>query len=237
MDVIHHPAFQSLVLPTLLSWLGVWLLLRFAGPRWAPLGGVLALLLALAVLPGFDWPATARAQKLPWIVLAGAVLAALWLWRAPEGPRLARQGLWCAAALLWAGAHAWLGAPLWHAVVATLAGTAALAVLLLPAGGARGVLASAMLVITNLALVALAGTGGSLLLAQLALMTASAGAVPGLWAWWRPSSGLAIPRAALLPLTMATLAVAASLPVVVAGLDASNGTTSPDDAYYSPQWK
>lgn len=236
MDIIHHPAFQSLVLPTVLSWLCVWLLLRFAGPRWAPLGGVLALLLVLAVLPGFDWPATARAQKLPWIVLAGAVLAALWLWRPADGARLARWSLWCAAALLWAGAHAWLGAALWHAVAATLAGAAVLAVLLLPVGGARGVVPSAVLVIAHLALAALAGTGGSLLLAQLALMAASAGAVPGLWAWWRPSSGLNISRAALLPLTLATLVIAASLPVV-AGLDASTGATTPDDIYYTPQWK
>jgi hypothetical protein len=106
MSLLHHPAFQSLVLPFVLAVVGMVLLRALpgrAGLHWWPLGAVFGLLAALAVLPGFDWPATARAQKLPWIVLVGFALAALsmawcwhcWLWApVPRRPDSAtRQGL------------------------------------------------------------------------------------------------------------------------------------------------
>ncbi|MGQ2932065.1 MAG: hypothetical protein ACT6Q3_16460, partial [Sphingopyxis sp.] len=77
-------------------------LLRTTGPNRAALGAALGLLVALAWFPGFDWPATARAQKLPWVALAGTVIAALLLWRAARGlptPRPWWRGIALAAVL------------------------------------------------------------------------------------------------------------------------------------------
>lgn len=235
-ELLHHPAFESLLLPALLSWLGVWLLLRLAGPRWGLLGGVIALLLALAVMPGYVWPATARAVKLPWAVLAAALLAALAHALAWDQTRARRLGLWLAATLLWIAVQVWLGGLIRHTVLGALAGASLLALLLLPANRGHGVVPSAVTVVLLLAVAALAGTGGSLLLAQLALLAASAGAVPGLWAWWRRASGLQIPRVALLPFAIAGLVVAASLSTL-SNPGAAAADPGADDAYYTPQWK
>jgi hypothetical protein len=192
-DALNHPAFQSLVLPLLLCLAGVAGLLRVAGPHRAALGGALGLLLALAVFPGFDWPATARVQKLPWTVLVGALVAAGWLFWRP-----ARQQA---------------------------------------RTGRRGIALAAALTVAALALTAVAGTGGSLLIAQLALMVAVATAVPGLWAWWRPSSGLAVPALALLPQALAWLLLAATLALGAPGPASGNGTGATEDPYYAPRWK
>jgi hypothetical protein len=192
MDLLNHPAFQSLVLPLLLCIGGVAALLRTTGPNRAALGAALGLLVALAWFPGFDWPATARAQKLPWVALAGTVIAALLLWRAARGLPTPR--------------------PWW-----------------------RGIALAAVLTVACLGLAAAAGLGGSLLLAQLALMVAVATAVPGLWSWWRPSSGLWMAPAALLPQLLAALWIAAVLPM--APWNAGAADTATDDLYYTPQWK
>lgn len=192
MDILNHPAFQSLVLPLLLCCAVVAAMHRAAGPCWAAFGGALGLLLALAVFPGFDWPAATRAQKLPWTVLAGTVLAALGLWRTARDSSAARQRV-------------------------------------------RGILLAAVLTVACLGLVAAAGLGGSLLLAQLALMVAIATAVPGLWSWWRPSSGLWVAPAALLPQFVAALLVASALPM--APWNGGPTGTATDELYYTPQWK
>lgn len=191
-DILAHPAFQSAVLPLLLCIAGVAALLRTTGPNRAALGAALGLLVALAYFPGFDWPATARAQQLPWAVLAGCALAAVLVWRAARGLPAAR---------------AW-----W-----------------------RGIALAAVLTLVCLALVAMAAFGGSLLLAQLALMVAVATAVPGLWSWWRPSSGLWVAPAALLPQLLAALCIAWALPM--APWNAGMADTATDDLYYTPQWK
>jgi hypothetical protein len=192
MDILNHPAFQSLVLPLLLCLASVAAVHRVAGPRWAALGAALGLLLALAVFPGFDWPAATRAQKLPWIVLVATVLAALGLWRTARAFPAARQR-------------------------------------------GRGIILAAVLTVACLGLVAAAGLGGSLLLAQLALMVAIATAVPGLWSWWLPSSGLWVAPAALLPQFVAALLVASALPM--APWNGGPADTAADDLYYTPQWK
>jgi len=243
MSFVHHPAFQSLVLPFVLA-VACMALLRAlpgrAGVRWWPLGAVIGLLAALAVLPGFDWPATARSQKLPWIVLAGLALAALSMaWRA-ESSRGGRWATWLGGVLGWAGASVWLeGAraePL-QAGPFVLAGAVVLALLALgtrpasalqrdasvarpepvPAASDDGTTALAALTVAALGLGALAGSGGSMLLAQLALMLGVAAAVPGLWMWLRPASGLVVPAAVLMPLGLAWLAIAQSLPARGAG--------------------
>lgn len=181
-DILNHPAFQSVVLPLLLCVLGAALLHRTAGPRWAVAGVALGLLLALAWFPGFDWPASARAQKLPWAALAGA-----------------------AVALLVPGLRRW-------------------------APGSRRAALPAAFTFIALALAAWAGTSGSLLLAQLALMLVVTGAVATVLAWRGPppSGGLLV---FLLPVALACLTIAWAM----------NGTASPanatDDPYYAPQWK
>jgi len=238
MSFVHHPAFQSLVLPFVLAVVGMALLRALpgrAGVRWWPLGAVLGLLAALAVFPGFDWPATSRAEKVPWIVLAGLALAALSMARRAERSRGGRWATWLGGVLGWAGASVWLeGArtePL-QVVPFVLAGAVVLALLALgvrpvsalqrdasvahpepvPAASEDGTTALAALTVAALGLGALAGSGGSLLLAQLALMLGVAAAVPGLWMWLRPASGLVVPAAVLMPLGLAWLSIAQSLP-------------------------
>ncbi|MDO9438890.1 hypothetical protein [Hydrogenophaga sp.] len=185
--MLNHPAIQSLVLPPLVAWLAIWLLGRWAGPRWAPLGAALGLLAALAVLPGFDWPALSRVQKLPWTVLAGTLVAGVWLWKkpVPNRPRM------------------------------------------------RGVALAAALTVAALGLAAFGGLGGSLLLAQLALMVAATTAVLGLWVWWRPASGLRASLASLLPGFVAGLFIAVSLFSALP----DQPLAGEDGLYYTPQWK
>lgn len=234
MSFIHHPAFQSLGLPLLLTLvLTVSLGMRqtSAGPRWWALGSAIALLLSFLLLPGFDWPASARAQKLPWIVLGGTGLAFVWVLFGATRPN--RWMHWAMGSALWAIACAWLTAnpEQWaHSLLGALAGAAVLAFLLIkrpqagPQGAhertsapldvaAIGIADAAALTVAALGLAALAAGGGSLLLAQLAMMLGVVTAVPGLWAWLRPAAGLAISPAALFPLGLAWLVIAYSLAV------------------------
>lgn len=214
MSFLHHPAFQSLALPLVLTLAATLLLGASAGKRWASLGGAVGLLVAFSAWPGFDWPAMARVQKLPWIVMAGGMLAVL-LARA-ETARHRGWLPWLGGVLVWAAASAWLagGAVQWLPLAAsTLGGAAVLALLLLDTRpwGDQGVAAAAALGVAALGLAALAALGGSLLLAQLAVMLGVAAAMPGLWAWLAPRSGMRITPAALLPLGLAWLAIAQSL--------------------------
>jgi len=186
MSFLQHPAFQSLVLPVLLA-LAAMASLRLAGERWTALGAALGLLLALAVWPGFDWPASARAQTIPWVVLAGLAVSALAM-----------------------GLHA--------------PGTK-------PLGRGSGLLAMALITALAIALAVWAGLGGSLLLAQLALMVASVAGVACLWAW---RSALIVP-AALLPLVLAGLTIAFAQAALAPA--SPGGQADRDDPYYTPKWK
>lgn len=235
MSFIHHPAFQSVGLPLFLT-LAFTLSLGFRqaspGAQWWALGSVTAMLLSFFLLPGFEWPATARAQKLPWIVLVGTALALFWLLSGATRPN--RWMHWAVGSALWAIACVWLTANLeqWaHSLLGALAGAAVLAFLLIkrPLPGATqsahertaapddvatvGVADAAALTVAALGLAALAAGGGSLLLAQLAMMLGVVTAVPGLWAWLRPAAGLAISPASLYPLGLAWLVIAYSLAV------------------------
>ncbi len=130
---VHHPAFQSLLLPLLLALLGLALLRAWPGGRWALLGGALGLGAALAFVPGLAWPPASRVLKLPWVLLLGLGLAcALGLGRrvpgpAPEPapapalkPRRVPHGLraglarpfarWAMPALVWLAVLMWLWA-------------------------------------------------------------------------------------------------------------------------------
>jgi len=190
--LIHHPAFQSLVLPLLLALLGIAVLRAGLGARHAAWGGLLGLLGTLAWLPGFEWPAVTRTQKLPWIVLAGLGLAAVDALRG--GGRGRPMLAWLAALLAWVAAGLWLAGAAAAPLALATAGVLGWAVLSLLAWGrgdapAQGAVAVAVLTLATLGLAGLAATGGSLLLAQLALMLASSVAAVGCWAWLRPAAG------------------------------------------------
>lgn len=72
--LLHHPAFQSLLLPLLLGLVATAVLRRPAAGRLAPWGPVLGLLAAWCIWPGLAWPPTARVQWLPWLLAAGVAL-------------------------------------------------------------------------------------------------------------------------------------------------------------------
>lgn len=213
VSFLHHPAFQSLVLPAVLAAVFIGLLMAWR-PRQAALGAVFALVLALAVWPGLTWPPTAGAQKLPWLALAALVVGLLGDAARPgHAPPLVRP--WLLAVLVWALAAAWLlglaqGATL---AIATVAGLVVLAV---SAWSTRAPLAepsraagsAAALTVAVLGLGAMAGSGGSLLLAQLSIMLAVVSAVAGLWVWWRPGPHAQVTPAALVALALVALALA-----------------------------
>lgn len=235
MSFIHHPAFQSVGLPLLLTLVLTLPITRGAPPagkRWWAMGGAIALLLSFLLLPGFDWPATARTQKLPWIVLAGACLAAVWLSLGSRQP--GRWMRWAMGTVVWVMACMWLaGSPVqWtHSLLGALGGAAVLAMLLIGRAGnsltagayanaktteelaAGGAATAGALTVAALGLAAIAAGGGSLLLAQLAMMLAVVTGVTGLWAWMRSASGLVIAPAAFLPLGLAWLVIAFALAV------------------------
>jgi hypothetical protein len=188
MTFMNHPAFQSLVLPFVLA-LTISLCMRALGLRWAALGAPLGLVLTMAVWPGFDWPATSRAQMLPWLALASTLLATL--------------------------AFA-LKAP----------GTRAL-------GRRNGLAATVLITLAALALAAWGALGGSLLLAQLALMLATVCGVAVLWAW----RAAAVSPVALLPLLLTGVGIALCLALLPAGGPAASPGADADDPYYTPRWK
>jgi len=201
--LLHHPAFQSLLLPALLGALCTLALHRVAGGAgrpWSGFGAASGLVLALLWWPGLDWPAGTLVQKWPWAVVL-ALLAALVLQalrRAPGPARASARGA-RRPALPW---------------------------------GLRMV----VLVVVPLGLAAWAVAGGSMLLAQLALMVPASAGVPLLWAWARPGSGPRLTLIALLPLGLAVLALLLMTTVLgsTAAGPAPDGAT--DDPYYTPRW-
>lgn len=213
VSFLHHPAFQSLVLPAVLAAVFSGLLMAWR-PRQAALGAGVALVLALAVWPGLTWPPTAGAQKLPWLALAALVVGLIGDTARPgHAPPLVRP--WLLAVLAWALAAAWL---LGLAQAATLAIAIVVGhvVLAVSAWSSRAPLAeptraagsAAALTVAVLGLGAMAGSGGSLLLAQLSIMLAVVTAVAGLWIWWRPGSLAQVTPAALVALALVALALA-----------------------------
>lgn len=216
--VIHHPAFQSLLLPLLLALPAIAAVRAAIGPRHAAWGGWLALLGALAWLPGFEWPAGARTQKLPWIVLATLGLAALDLMRRGPGTqplsggRAAALG-WVAAAMGWAAAATWLAdgrVGFAAAAAAAVFGAAVLAALALGSdeGDSPRSVTTAVLAWAALGLAGVSALGGSLLLAQLAAMLAVSVAAAGAPGWVRPAWRLAVSPSLRMAFALAWLALA-----------------------------
>jgi hypothetical protein len=214
---LHHPAFQSLLLPALLALLGMGVLRAGLGPDRrdaAALGAALALVLAMAWWPGLVWPVSAQAHKLPWIAALGLLVSALPL---AFGARFATAALrpWQLAALAWVVALVWLQgvAQPMRWLLGVAAGALVLAVLAASPRapnaeptGAAGSAAALGVAAAGLALLAL--LAGSLLLMQLGLTLAVCAALPGLWAWAWPRSGLRVSAVSLMPLALAALTLA-----------------------------
>lgn len=231
LNLLNHPVFQSLVLPLVLAVLGMAALLglqrllaarrnrshgnqgnernQHAGLDWVPAGALLGLLVPMILLTGLNWPALAHTQKLPWIVLAALAVA---LWAAARG-KTNFLATWLAPAVLWLLACFWLAGDqpsVWATSLAGLAGAAVLALIAAGAAGRTGAAATSATAVTAVAsfgLALLVANGGSLLLAQLAMMLACSAAVPGLWAWLRPASGLQVPGWLLQLLGLTGLAI------------------------------
>lgn len=205
-DWFVHPAFQSLAFPVLLSATAVALLRAWGGAAAAPWGAVAGLVGSLMLMPGLEWPALSRLQRLPWVVLAGAAALAWLALRAARGGRRGRRGLatgwaWLATGVAWLGACGVLGGAASGgvprdgadaALAVPVAALAGLSVLVLMALGTPDrpastpvqeqrfgctVRTAASLSVAALGLAALAAVGGSLLIGQLALMLACCGAV------------------------------------------------------------
>lgn len=228
-DLLFHPAFQSVVFPGLLSAVGLGVL-RFALPasrqRWSVVAPVLAFAASLALLPGWHWPAGSAVQKLPWILAGGLVLAVVL-----EAAHRSTWTHWAGAALGWALASQWLTSA-WAttpaAVGTALAGAAVLACLCAQGSAAvsaaanaqddtrqvalAGAAAAATLAVASLGLAGLVAFGGSLLLAQLAAMVATASGVLAAWGVWqglqRGPRGPASVRGAALPAVLASMPLA-----------------------------
>ena len=234
--MFHHPAFQSLVLPLILALLGMLLTRAVAGERHAAWGGLLGLVGALAWLPGFDWPADSRTQKLPWMVLAGLALAVLdAAWR---GRRWHAFLVWLGAGLAWAFAVPWLAGEEISTpalVAAVFAGWGVLFAMGrdLQDQPATRTAAAVALALAALGLAGLGATGGSLLVAQLAAMLATTVVAAACWTSWRRACGTMGSSALWQSFGLVWLAIAwiwvlaapaASPDVAWAGLDAVRST-------------
>jgi hypothetical protein len=186
-------------------------------------------------------------QSLALPALACALgLLGLRAWRPAWAPWGAALGL-AAAFLVWPGpvwpptAHAqWLP---WIALLALAAGLALARWPRLANPLSRGRVSALLVAAGLLALVlaVLAGLGGSLLLAQLALMPAAALAVLLAALWLPPHAGVRPGLAALLPIAAVLLALAllVALQVTAAWRSPGAGHDAPttDDPYYTPGWR
>ena len=173
----HHPLFQSVVLPVLLSLIGIGVLRAVSGRDRAAAAIGLAVLAATIWLMGWQTPPTAVMQRLPWI-FAGAWLVGIAL-DAAVASRFLR---WSCLGLAWIAASWWLGSSgIIAGMVLAIAGLVVIACLLrAPPERAEGAAAA---VIAALGLAALAFIAGSLALFQLALLLAAALGGAGLWLW------------------------------------------------------
>jgi hypothetical protein len=185
---LHHPLFESLALPLLLSFAatgGLRALLQAAGlgsenaRRWAGAGVAPGIIVASAWVVGWRlWPVTLT-DELPWIYAAAALLGI-----GLQGMRAQPRTTWLASCVLWALVLAGLSdQPLpWQAVTWAVGAVAIGAVLALPIDSAN---AAASLVVAALGLAAVAFVSGSALLFELGLSIAAALGGCALWLWPR----------------------------------------------------
>lgn len=175
--LLHHPAFQSLCLPALLGGLCTLLLQRTPGGRrrsWGGFGAPVGLALALMGWPGLVWPAASQAQRFPWLVLLGLLIAlGLQVWRrepvTPRPPnrwRATRWALLLVALLVGLGLLAAARGSLLLAQLALMAAASASVPLIWawarPGSGPRlGALALLPLAVALLALIAMVAALGA----------------------------------------------------------------------------
>ena len=227
---LHHPLFQSVVLPLLLSLAGIGVLRAGAGPARAGAGIGLAVLASTVWLMGWPTQPASVMQKLPWI------FAAAWLVGiALDATTTSRLLHWLGLGVGWFAASWWLGSSGAGAGIAfAAAGLVVVAWLLrAPPERADGLTAA---VIASLGLAGVCFTAGSLALFQLAVLLAAALGGAALWLWPQPRTRvgaaavgvaaiawLAIAQAALLlvpvrPQSLALLAVVFAAAPAVARL-------------------
>jgi hypothetical protein len=200
----HHPLFQSLALPLVLSFAAAGLLRGGLGPahgrRWASAGVGIAIVAGSVWVLGWDmWPGTLT-EELPWIYAAGALLG-LGL----EAMRAGRRTTWLAACVLWTLVLGGLSDQSLPVQAATwLVGAAVMAAVLgQPPESAH---ASASLVVAGLGLAAVALISGSALLFELSLSIAAAVAGCALWLW--PTARIAFGACGAVVSVIAWLALA-----------------------------
>lgn len=124
----------------------------------------------------------------------------------------------------------------WAAFGGTLLAALAIALKVpgtLPWNRWAGVLISIVLLVVTLGLTAWAALGGSLLLAQLALMLGTLSAVAALAAWRNVSLSVV----ASLPLLFVGIWIALSIAWLPPGAPPGTGASESNDPYYDPQWK
>ena len=219
LAAVHHPIFQSLILPLLLSLLGVGVLRTMAGSGRAVCALGLSFLLSVVWMIGWPTNPGTILQRLPWVFalawLAGVALALTAGSRLLHG--LVLSGAWLAAS--W-----WLGSrdvtetllfPLLFPLVGVL-----VIVGLLRASEKRAE-AATMVVVAGVGLAGLAFAAGSLMLFQLSLMLAAAVGGVALWQWPRARirfgvAGVGVAAIAWLALAQSALLLTPASPIAVA---------------------
>ncbi|MGR4869350.1 hypothetical protein ACIPRI_10830 [Variovorax sp. LARHSF232] len=177
----HHPLFQSLALPLVLSFVATGVLRAMLGPgagaRWAAAGVPLALLVASSWALGWRLPPGSFTEKLPWVYAAAALVGLAF-----EATRADRRALWLAAGILWALVLVVLGQqPLLPRIGSWLVGMAVIGAALYEVHSRADV--AAMLVVAGVGLALLSMMSGSALLFEMSLALAAAVAGAALWLW------------------------------------------------------
>lgn len=208
-DALHHPLFQSLVLPLLLSLAGIGLLRAIAGPRRAVAAIGLSVLLSALWMAGWSVQPAGVMQKLPWI-FAGAWLAGVAL----ELTVARRMLQWQALTVAWLAASWWLGSKgAANALAFGVAGAAVIACLLQSPGDRAD--AATLGVVASLGLAGLTFTAGSLALFQFSLILAAALCGGALWLWPEPRVRFGVCAVAVAAISWLALAQASWLLIPV----------------------
>ena len=208
---LHHPLFQSVILPLLLSLAVIGVLRTAAGPARAGAGVGLAVLAATIWLMGWPLPPASALHKLPWIFAAGWLAGV-----ALDIVAASRSRRWLCLGLGWVAASWWLGASsIGMAVGCAATGLLVVACLLQAPGDRADAVAAA--VVASLGLAAVCFAAGSLALFQLAVLLAAALGGAGLWLWPRPrihhgSAVMAVAAAGWLTIAQAALLLIAVQP-------------------------
>ena len=213
--ILHHPIFESVLLPLALAFLLAGVLRVTAGPGRAGAAVGIAVLASVTWMSGWSTRPAGVMQKLPWI-LALAWMAGLVLDRRRFGVFVR----WLALLACWLAASWWMDAASFgRATAFGLLGGLVIALQLRSAPErADGV---AMSVVAALGLAALAFQAGSLALFQLCLILAAALGGAALWLW--PRSRILYGTAALAVACIGWLALAQATALLLPARPASLG--------------